>query len=253
MYNNINYLNFESLCAYWRAVIYLKDDKKCREVYAGLALITIGQIQEPFSMDWLQDRPDLQIGNFGIEVTEAISERQGEKRDIEEKMFSCKTIESLNKYKGTLTKPNKYQFDVLTVPDTSCITIGTGGGYNEEHSIKVITDSIEKKSDKFRKYPDYERFSRRGLYISAEYLLSPSHQLDKTTLQEATYNSLFDVVFIHCPKKIIEIRRDNEQILEYPFTDCDRDSVKCKALEALGFPEYDDYLARFISYYGVNP
>jgi len=40
-----------------------------------LVLIKTAQICEPFSTEWLKDKPDLQIGNFGIEVTEAIDKK----------------------------------------------------------------------------------------------------------------------------------------------------------------------------------
>ncbi|MDR1754578.1 MAG: hypothetical protein LBR74_06700 [Eubacterium sp.] len=44
-----------------------KETRRCkeREAYAALILILTGQISEPFSLDWLKDRPDLQIGDNG--------------------------------------------------------------------------------------------------------------------------------------------------------------------------------------------
>ena len=41
--------------------------KKELEVYAALVLVKTSQISEPFSTDWLKDRPDIQIGKLGIE------------------------------------------------------------------------------------------------------------------------------------------------------------------------------------------
>jgi len=50
--------------------------KKELEAYAALVLIKTTQIIESFSTDWLKDKPDLQISNFGMEVTEAIDEKE---------------------------------------------------------------------------------------------------------------------------------------------------------------------------------
>jgi hypothetical protein len=63
--------------------------KKELEAYAALILIKTTQICEPLSTDWLKDRPDLQIGNFGIEVTEAIDEKGGEQRQLDSRILKC--------------------------------------------------------------------------------------------------------------------------------------------------------------------
>ncbi|MGI6665302.1 MAG: hypothetical protein ACOX3W_07825 [Christensenellaceae bacterium] len=52
--------------------------KKYVEVWPAFALIKAGIITEPFSKEWLSDRPDLQIDNFGIEVVNAVEPLVGE-------------------------------------------------------------------------------------------------------------------------------------------------------------------------------
>lgn len=45
------------------------------EIFAALVLVESTELPALFSAEWLRDRPDLQVGNIGIEVTESIQER----------------------------------------------------------------------------------------------------------------------------------------------------------------------------------
>lgn len=224
--------------------------EKYRNACAALSLIKFNCIQEAFSTDCLQDRPDLQIGQFGIEVTEALLEKQGEKRNVERKMSACENIEKLNEYINNQKYPNKHNFDIVQFPGTKRFSVGTGGGYAKEYLLKIITNCIEKKSAMYYKYPNHERFTKRGLYISAGSILLPSHRVDKDLLQSSINSSAFDVVFIHQTEKMTEIKKSNVQTYEYDFTNKDENIIKCKALRALGYPEYEVYRTRFEEVYG---
>jgi hypothetical protein len=62
------------------------------EVCAALTLIKAGIINENFSLQWIQDQngcqnhPDLKINDFGIEVTSALQNYEGEKQNIEKQL-----------------------------------------------------------------------------------------------------------------------------------------------------------------------
>jgi len=72
---------------------------KYNEAFAALALVKTALIQEPFSIEWLQDRPDsqhhpdLRIGDFGIEVTAALLPSEGGLEYILNKLCSIKSFE----------------------------------------------------------------------------------------------------------------------------------------------------------------
>ena len=90
--------------------------KKELEAYAAFVLIKTAQICEPFSIDWLKDKPDLQIGKFGIEVTEAIDNKDGEQRHIDSEILECKTYEDANKYINSFKYPNKNRSEIKKLP-----------------------------------------------------------------------------------------------------------------------------------------
>lgn len=90
--------------------------KKELEAYAALVLIKTAQICEPFSADWLKDKPDLQIGSFGIEVTEVIDKKDGEQRQIDSEILNCETYENANTYINNLKYPRKYRSETKELP-----------------------------------------------------------------------------------------------------------------------------------------
>jgi len=213
--------------------------KKELEAYAALVLIKTAQICEPFSADWLKDKPDLQIGNFGIEVTEAIDKKDGEQRQIDSKILNCETYENANKYINSLKYPRKYRSEIKQLPDSERFSLMSGGGYNDKKPLTLIVNSVHDKSRKFLKYPDHKMFSRRGLYIFDQELRPCLQILDIESILIATKDSVFDVVFIHQQHRLIVVEKDNELTKEYPFDKISRNDVICEAKRVCGSPDYE--------------
>ncbi|HKL10940.1 MAG TPA: hypothetical protein VJ990_05825 [Clostridia bacterium] len=212
--------------------------KKELEVYAALVLVKTSQISEPFSTDWLKDRPDIQIGKFGIEVTEAIGKREGEQRQLDSNILRCETYENANKYISNLKYPKKYHSETKQLPGSERFSLMSGGGYNDKEFNDLIVNRIHDKSSKFLKYPDCKKFSRRGLYISDQELRPCMQLLDIESIRKATKDSVFDVVFVHQLRRLIVVEKDDELTKEYPFDKINRDEAICEAKRVCGSPDY---------------
>lgn len=213
--------------------------KKELEAYAALVLIKTAQICEPFSADWLKDKPDLQIGSFGIEVTEVIDKKDGEQRQIDSEILNCETYENANTYINNLKYPRKYRSETKELPGSERFILTNGGGYNDKKPLTLIVNAIQNKSRKFLKYHDHKTFSRRGLYISDQELRPCLQLLDIESILKATKDSVFDVVFVHQPHRLIVVEKDDELTKEYPFDKINRDDAICEAKRVCGSPDYE--------------
>jgi len=213
--------------------------KKELEAYAALVLIKTAQICEPFSADWLKDKPDLQIGSFGIEVTEVIDKKDGEQRQIDSEILNCETYENANTYINNLKYPRKYRSETKELPGSERFILTNGGGYNDKKPLTLIVNAIQDKSRKFLKYHDHKTFSRRGLYISDQELRPCLQLLDIESILKATKDSVFDVVFVHQPHRLIVVEKDDELTKEYPFDKINRDDAICEAKRVCGSPDYE--------------
>ena len=212
--------------------------KKELEAYAALVLIKTTQIIESFSTDWLKDKPDLQISNFGMEVTEAIDEKDGEQRQIDSRILKCETYENANNYINNLKYPEKYCSEIVQLPGSDRYALMSGGGYNDKKFITLIVNAIQDKSSKFLKFPDSKRFSRRGLYIFDRELRPCMQILDTESIWKATKNSVFDVVFIHQLCRLIVVEKDDELTKEYSFDKININEAICEAKRVCGSPDY---------------
>lgn len=208
--------------------------KKELEAYAALILIKTKQICEPFSTDWLRDRPDLQIGNFGIEVTEAIDKKGGEQRQLDSRILKCETYENANKYINNLKYPKKYSSEILQLPGSDRFALMSGGGYNDKKPIALIVNAIPDKSSKFLNYPDCKMFSRCGLYIFDRELRSSMQLLDTESIRKATKDSVFDVVFVHQVHRLIVVEKEDDLAKEYPFDKINIDETICEVKRVCG-------------------
>lgn len=208
--------------------------KKELEAYAALILIKTTQICEPLSTDWLKDRPDLQIGNFGIEVTEAIDEKGGEQRQLDSRILKCETYENANKYVKNLKYPEKYSNEILRLKGSDRFALMSGGGYNDKKPIALIVNAIQDKSSKFLKYPDCKMFSRRGLYIFDGELRPSMQLLDTESIRKATKDSAFDVVFVHQVHRLIVVEKEDDLAKEYPFDKINIAQAICEAKRVCG-------------------
>lgn len=213
--------------------------KKELEAYAALILINTTQICRPLSTDWLRDKPDLQIGNFGIEVTEAIDKKEGEQRHWDLKVLECETYDNANKFINNLRDPNKFNSEIMQLPNSDRFSLVDGGGYDDKRSVTYIINAIKYKSNKFIKYPDFKKFSRRGLYIIDHELRPCSNYLDIELVRKAVKDSVFDVVFVHQWQRLVVIEKDFEETKEFPLDIIDRNEAICEAKGICGSPDYN--------------
>ena len=224
--------------------------KKELEAYAALVLVKTAQICEQFSADWLKDKPDLQIGNFGIEVTEAIDKKDGEQRQIDSEILNSETYENADTYINNLKYPKKYRSEIKQLLGSERFSLMSGGGYNDKKPLTLIVNAIQDKSRKFLKYPDYKMFSRRGLYISDQELRPCLQLLDIESILKATKDSVFDVVFVHQPHRLIVVEKD--EIKEYPFDKINRNDAICEAKRVCDSPDYEICCERAKAYRESN-
>lgn len=187
------------------------------------------QICGPISIDWLKDKPDLQIGTFGIEVTEAINNKEGERRHWDLKILKCETYDSARKFVNSLRDPSKYNREIVRLPNSERFSLMEGGGYDDTKSVTCIINAIKHKSSKFLNYPDFKKFLRRGLYIIDHELRPYSNCLDLDLVREAVKDSVFDVVFVHQLHRLIVIEKNVEETKELPLYNINRKKVICEA------------------------
>lgn len=223
-------------------------EKNELEAYAAFVLIKTSQICEPFSSDWLKDKPDLQIGKFGIEVTAAIDNKDGEQCHIDSKIWECKTYEDANKYINSLKYPNKNRSETKQLPYSERFYITRGGGYNDKKANDLIINAIQNKTRKFLKYPEHENFSRRGLYIFDQELRPCMQLIDFNAILNATKESIFDVVFIQQPNKLYVFKKNDETISEHPIDMINRNDAICEAKRVCNSPDYEILCERAKAY-----
>lgn len=209
------------------------------EVYAALVLVKTTQICESFSADWLKDRPDLQISNFGIEVTRAIDTKDAEQLQLDSTVLSCETYKNANEYISNLNCPEEYRSEIKRLPGSDRISLMSGGGYNDKKPLILIVKAIKDKSRKFLKYPDHKMFSRRGLYIFDQELRPCLQLFDIESIVKATNESVFDVVFIQQPYRLIVVEKGTMPIQEHPFDNTYRNEAICEAKRVCGSPDYE--------------
>lgn len=223
-------------------------EKKEREAYAAFVLVKTAQICKPFSIDWLKDRPDLQVGNFGIEVTRAIDTQDAEQSKLDSEVLACQTYEAAHEKISKLKKPEKYRSEPRQLPGSNRFSLLSGGGYDDAKPLKLIVHAIERKNRKFIKYPDYERFSQRGLYIFDDEIRPSGHPLSVESILKPMKDSVFDVVFIHQNNKLIVVDKSNEMLHEYAFGKLDRINAMCEAKRAVDSPDYEIFIERAKEY-----
>ena len=160
-------------------------ESKELEAYAALILVKTAQIGEQFSTDWLKDRPDLQIGSFGIEVTRAIDEGDAEQENLDSEVLNQPKIQNAYAYVNGLKRPEEYRSNISQLPYSDRFTLKSGGGYNLNRPVKLIVDAIERKSKKFYSYPEAESFSRRGLYVFDQELRPGLRHFDTEPIKNA--------------------------------------------------------------------
>lgn len=95
-------------------------------------------------------------------------------------------------------------------------------------------------------------FSRRGLYISDQELRPCLQLLDIESILKATKDSIFGLVFVHQPNRLIVVEKDDGLAKEYPFDKIIRNDAICEAKRVSGSPDYEICCKRAKAYRESN-
>lgn len=171
------------------------NKNKFYEAFAALILVKADVIKESFNNSWLKDRPDLQIGDLGIEVTEAISTKQGEQRFFQQEILDCKTVDDANKLPITTTPKNRNR--VIQIENTPYFFVSTGlEKADEKETSNLIVSRIRMKNKMFKDYPDLLRFRERWVFVFVEDVFSALFPVDFQCIKAEIGNSDFDGAFV---------------------------------------------------------
>jgi len=190
----------------------------------------------------MKDRPDLQVNNFGIEVTRAIDKKDAEQCKLDSKVLSCETYKGANEYINNLKHPEKYRSKPIQIPSSDKFSLKRGGGYDDKKPITLIVNAVNDKSKKFCTYPNHMGFLRRGLYVFDDELRPCLQYFDVNLIVKATNDSVFDVVFVHQLHKLIVVERGKISIQELDKIDII--NIKCEVKRISGSPDYSVYCER---------
>ena len=227
--------------------------KEYVEAWAAFALIKVGVITAPFSKDWLSDRPDLQIGDMGVEVVNAVDPFEGEQRNFQQQLADCTTYTKADELSQT-NYFKKSQVKVKPLGDTELPFVYTSS-FNEDKTSKrdateIIIEKIKEKNCKFSKYPECQRFTKKGLFIHKTddiFLETPTtlgvvlSSLDIAPIKDATEQSVFDMVFIYLPTKIIIISKNEEKPTDFIFGKRDVEDICLDTLQGIESHEYEKF------------
>jgi hypothetical protein len=117
----------------------------------------------------------------------------------------------------------------------------------KKDATKMIVEKIIEKNGKFSKYPDKQRYSKKGLFIHKTddiFLETPTStgevlsSLDLIPIKRALEKSIFDIAFIYLPTKIKIITKNDMDNSEYIFRKYDVENIR---LDALVSNEYEKY------------
>jgi hypothetical protein len=160
-----------------------KYNKTYYEIYAALVLSKISFLPNEFNIDWIQDKPDIQVGNIGVEVTSDAPKKYRSKLSIVNNLFNhgyssdekTDILKTLDK-KGILTKDFSDDKNIVQLPV-----------YKD---AVILVNAIENKEVKYQEYS--KQFPNCALFIfSYVFMLD----IDEYKITEA----LKDKKYSFCP------------------------------------------------------
>ena len=190
-----------------------KYDKTYEEIYAWLTLAEIGFFDIPFSANFIDDKPDLQVGNVGVEVTQFFvhDDKNPKAYDIvnkighlppREKREELKRIDKKELHKNYLVDEGVYEkLEILTSEE------------QRDGVLKAINAKIIKCAS-------YKKFDTMGVFVSVD--SSPYNFSDWQSCLPK--NSCFDVIFIHKDGSLY--KWENNSLIIYRTLENMRDRVQ---------------------------
>ncbi len=184
------------------------------EIYAALTLANIGYFSEPFNIDWIKDKPDIQVNNLGIEVVRDIPSYLGELENLWNKTqgLTKKQKEEKLKIIDKKEKSKEYFSD-----DKMSMSLPV-------HDEKLIVQAIRKKEGKFNLYD--QRFEI-GLFIFSDVFLLDQIDRDKLIKIFTTEKSSYSSIFTKYHNKLFEWT--DEELREHNLTGAELAQIKIQS------------------------
>ena len=226
-------------------------DNTYYEALAAYVLVKTGVIPYQFTCDWIKDRPDIQINNeFGIEVVQAMTKKDGHQRYYSSKLLSCNNYNdavSLNSTKEF----SKSELSIEKLGDTnnpvvfSPVTVGLPTQWSE-----IVAMKVQEKINKFHDYPNSEAFVKKGVFVHTNDPMLLYFGDTKNTfyvIQSLICSSIVDVVYLLFPSsRMIQgipnfIAVENTEITQYIFGSKDPQESTLQIIESLYGTDSTEY------------
>ena len=164
--------------------INYNTDTKYQEIFAWCILVNIGFFNIPFSEDYLVGEPDLQVGNVGFEVTQAVFSKHN---TVGDSMLNKIGHLPANEKRFFLDKHDKKGLHKNYDVDDGAYTLESVPKKGQKESIIA---AINKKVALFE---SYKKFATMGLFINAE---SSMNKFSDVLTEFSEANTKYDILVI---------------------------------------------------------
>lgn len=119
------------------------------EIYAALVLSEIGLLDKKFNIEWIKDKPDIQVDDIGVEVTRDIPMEEAEQISYFNRLAG-KTIREKNEELSRIDKKQKSKLWSSKSKDILELDI---------NDITILQDAIKKKDNIVNCYTNNQNIS----------------------------------------------------------------------------------------------
>lgn len=219
----------------------MKHNHARNEIFAALVLVESGEIATPFSTEWLKDKPDLQIGDIGIEVTESVRESSAAADRFANKLLSCYSYEDAMEMQNKNRKADEFRpFQILDTPDFG-IDYQTSG-WDENDVMYLIAQCINNKQEKWQ---NYTHVHIRQLYVKVtdDLLGMPTHPLNTKIVFDWVHRSIFDKVYLYLQRTLYVLKKGYLEPKIFKFDQETELKIAIESCRLADCPE--DHMARY--------
>ena len=220
-----------------------KEDFRLDEVVAALKLVQIGELPGPFSLEWMADRPDIQLGSVGIEVTDAIPKFDGQQRHFERELLNCKTVsDAQDKYKHN-GGSDAIDATICPVQDTDYFFLTKSESRVPDDLVAEILERIIDKNKKFVSYEELHHFEDKRLFVIAEHEIFssvPGLEINETPIFEQIKKSVFNKVYLDLFSELHIIDKSGAHNQTYHWDQYEKAEIGLEARRLLKTDDYEE-------------
>lgn len=153
------------------------------EIYAALVLCDVDYIDVPFHIDLIQERPDIQYEDIGVEVTRAVSSEEAQQLNYFNKI-SGKNKEKKEEILSKIDPKKKSQ--LWETENKNVLSFPTGDG-------NLLVEAINNKN---KKIIDYKELKSQSLFVYSDLVkdVSEIKEILSKELRMDDFN--FDTIFV---------------------------------------------------------